>query len=108
MERFRAITLLLIGAAEMACGSAVFNPPFPFPPPGKLGRAGSPHAGSTLRASQKRWLASLLSAPPHKRAAAPLCIPPLRSVSDCRGSEDNRNRPNGLPRRYVYKDLGPL
>src|SRR5579863_1032110 len=50
-------------------------PPFPFPLRGKPGRAGSPHAGSTLRASQKRWHASLRPAPP-SRGLPPPCESP--------------------------------
>jgi hypothetical protein len=42
--------------------TAVWNldAPFPVSPSGgKPGRAGSPHAGSTLRTRQKRWHASM-------------------------------------------------
>ena len=57
--------------------------PFPVSPSGgKPGRAGSPHAGSTLRASKKRCHASMLPAPPtrgiSKRfAEIPLVHPPV-------------------------------
>jgi hypothetical protein len=61
----------------MACGSKeTGTPPFPFPPPGERpGREGSPHAGSTLRASKQRWHASCCRLPPTRGAAAPLWIP---------------------------------
>jgi transposase len=50
--------------------------PFPVSPSGgKPGREGSPHAGSTPRASQKRWHASMLPAPP-TRGLPPPCGSP--------------------------------
>jgi hypothetical protein len=50
--------------------------PFPVSPSGgKPGRVGSPHAGSTLRASQNRWHASMLPAPP-TRGLPPPCVSP--------------------------------
>jgi hypothetical protein len=68
--------------------------PFPVSPSGgKPGREGSPHAGATLRASQKRWHASCAGSP-HKRAAAPLCIPrlaPRRIGPGREGREDRFN-----------------
>jgi hypothetical protein len=60
--------------AEAACGSKEFTSPFPFPQ-GKPGRAGSPHAASTLRASTKRWHASCWRLPPQEGLPPPLCIP---------------------------------
>jgi hypothetical protein len=54
-----------------------FDAPFPFPLRGKPGREGSPHAGSTLRASQKRWLVSMHPAPP-TRGLPPPCASPAR------------------------------
>ena len=52
-----------------------WDAPFPVPPSGgKPGRAGSPHAGSTLPGQQKA-LARIMRRLPHQRAAAPLCIP---------------------------------
>src|SRR5476651_338484 len=47
-----------------------------FPLRGKAGAGGFPPRRSTLRASQRRWHASCAGSP-HKRAAAPLCIPRL-------------------------------
>jgi len=62
--------------SKSACGSKEFNAPFPVSPSGgKLGRAGSPHAGSTLLASTKRWQASMLPAPP-TRGLPPPCGSP--------------------------------
>jgi hypothetical protein len=55
--------------ARLLCAKE-FNPPFPFPPRGKPGRAGSPHAGSTLPASQNRWHAAMPPAPPTSKAPA--------------------------------------
>jgi hypothetical protein len=55
---------------KLACGSKEFDPPFPFPPGASRGGDGSPHAGSTLLASQKRWPASMLPAPPTSKAPA--------------------------------------
>jgi len=52
------------------------NAPFPVSPSGgKPGRAGSPHAGSTLLASKQRRQASMLPAPP-TRGLPPPCASP--------------------------------
>ena len=75
MRNFRDIRPLVIGVAEMACGSKESNPPFPFPPGASRGGARSPHAGSTLPASKKRWHASMLPAPP-TRGLPPPCASP--------------------------------
>ena len=64
---------------EIACGSKEFNPPFPFPPGASRGGVGSPHAGSTLRASKKRCHASLLPAPP-TRGLPPPCGSPASAL----------------------------
>ena len=56
--------------------------PFPVSPKGKPGRVGSPHAGSTLRANKKRLARIDAAGSPHKRAAAPLCIPCERGGAD--------------------------
>lgn len=71
----RAIRPLSTEVAEIACGSPEFNPPFPFPPGASRGGVRSPHAGSTLRASKRRWHASLLPAPP-TRGLPPPCESP--------------------------------
>ena len=63
---------------RIACGARNLIAPFPFPLRGKPGRAGSPHAGSTLRASQKRWLVSMHPAPP-TRGLPPPCVSPARN-----------------------------
>ena len=58
---------------QIACGSKEVDRPFPVSPSGESpGRAGSPHAGSTLPASKKRWHASLPTGSPHKRVSRPL------------------------------------
>ena len=64
---------------RIACGARNLISPFPVSPSGgKPGRAGSPHAGSTPRASQKRWHASMLPAPP-TRGLPPPCVSPART-----------------------------
>ena len=64
-----------------ACGSKESDPPFPFPPGASRGGDGSPHAGSTLLASKKRWQASMLPAPP-TRGLPPPCASPASAVVD--------------------------
>ena len=66
---------------KLACGSKEFDPPFPFPPGASRGGDGSPHAGSTLLASTKRWQASMLPAPP-TRGLPPPCASPASAVVD--------------------------
>jgi hypothetical protein len=70
--------------------------PFPVSPSGgKPGREGSPHAGSTLRASQKRWHASSYRLPPQE-GLRPLVHPPLvftgKGVDKSRPSHGSRDR----------------
>ena len=70
----------MVWRSKSACGSKEFNSPFPVSPSGgRPGRAGSPHAGSTLLASKKRWQASLLPAPP-TRGLPPPCGSPASAV----------------------------
>jgi hypothetical protein len=65
--------------AQNACGSReVGTPPFPFPPGGKPGRAGSPHAAGTLSASKKRWHTSMPRLPPQGGFQTAALKPPLR------------------------------
>jgi hypothetical protein len=65
---------------KSACGSKEFNAPFPVSPSGgKPGRAGSPHAGSTLLASKGGWQPSMLPAPP-TRGLPPPCESPASAV----------------------------
>jgi hypothetical protein len=72
----------MVSPSKSACGSKEFNAPFPVSPSGgKPGRAGSPHAGSTLLASKKRWQASLLPAPP-TRGLPPPCASPASAVAN--------------------------
>ena len=67
---------------ESACGSSEFRHPFPVSPSGgKPGRVGSPQAGGTLRASKRRWHASMLPAPP-TRGLLPPCASPASAWSD--------------------------
>ena len=70
----------MLWPSESACGSKEFNAPFPVSPSGgKPGRAGSPHAGSTLLASKGGWQASMLPAPP-TRGLPPPCGSPASAV----------------------------
>ena len=56
-----------------------WNSPFPVSPSGgKPGRAGSPHAASTLRASKKRWHTSMPRLPPQGGFQSAALKPPLR------------------------------
>jgi hypothetical protein len=71
------------------------TPPFPFPPPGESrGGRVPPTPASTLPASKKRWQASCAGSP-HKRAAAPLCIPCERGTQGlamCETPEERQAR----------------
>ena len=83
-------------------GAKEFNPPFPFPPGASRGGARSPHAGSTLRASKRRWLASLLPAPPTRGLP-----PPCESPAEQRYRKEERARTTEhgrmvVKRRNVY------
>ena len=70
----------MVWRSKSACGSKEFNAPFPVSPSGgKPGRAGSPHAGSTLLASKGGWQASMLPAPP-TRGLPPPCGSPASAV----------------------------
>jgi hypothetical protein len=60
---------------ELACGSKEFDPPFPFPPRGKPGREGIPPRRMHAARQQKALACIDATGSPHKRAAAPLCIP---------------------------------
>src|SRR5580658_473709 len=92
-------------AAKMACGSKELDLPFPVSPSGgKPGGAGSPHAGSTLRASKKRWRASMLPAPP-TRGLPPPCVSPAEQRSGFGRGCGHRDRPGGLRRRHAYTNL---
>jgi hypothetical protein len=75
MRNFRDIRPLVIGVAEMACGSKESNPPFPFPPRGKPGRGAFPPRRKHVACQQKALARIDAAGSPHKRAAAPLCIP---------------------------------
>ena len=59
----------------MACGSKESEPPFPFPPRGKPGREGIPPRREHAVRQQKALAHIDAAGSPHKRAAAPLCIP---------------------------------
>jgi hypothetical protein len=69
------------GLAPGVRDSAQGSSPFPFPQGEKPGREGSPHAGSTLRASQKRWHATMPPAPP-TRGLPPPCASPARAIQN--------------------------
>ena len=89
MVPFPDIRSLLTRAPEMAYGSKESDPPFPFPPGEKPGRAGSPHAGSTLPASKRRWHPSMLPAPP-TRGLPPPCESPAEQP--CRPWTESRTK----------------
>jgi hypothetical protein len=59
----------------MACGSKEFQPPFPFPQRGKPGRGRFPPRRKHAARQQKTLSRIDAAGSPHKRAAAPLCIP---------------------------------
>jgi hypothetical protein len=60
--------------ARLLCAKE-FNPPFPFPPRGKPGRGGFPPRRKHAARQPKPLARSDAAGSPHKRAAAPLCIP---------------------------------
>jgi len=73
----------MVSPSKSACGSKEFNAPFPVSPSGgKPGRAGSPHAGSTLRASKGGWHVAMLPAPP-TRGLPPPCASPACASGIC-------------------------
>ena len=96
-----AIRVAPASVPEIACGSKEFNPPFPFPPRASRGGVGSPHAGEHAARQQKQLARIDAAGSPHKRAAAPLCIPCERArdgLSDLHNRrfqtvEVGRNRP---------------
>ena len=59
-----------------ACGSEEFDPPFPFPPRGKPGRAGSPHAGARCAPANGAGTHRCCRLPPQE-GSAPLRDPPI-------------------------------
>ena len=60
---------------QFACGSKELDRPLSrVPLRGKAGAGGFPPRRDTCRASKNRWHAPC-GGSPHKRAAAPLCIP---------------------------------
>ncbi len=66
---------------RMACGARNWISPFPFPLRGKAGAGGFPPRRKHA-ARQPKALARIDAAgSPHKRAAAPLCIP--RAARKC-------------------------
>lgn len=83
MEAGRIGGLDKYGKEPAAQGIGLFlNSPFPVSPSGgKPGRAGSPHAGSTLRTSKMRCHASMLPAPP-TRGLPPPCESPARESTN--------------------------
>jgi hypothetical protein len=90
---------------KMACGSKEFDPPFPFPPRGKPGREGIPPRRKHAARQQKALARIDAAGSPHKRAAAPLCIPRSHApgiFQNLCGEENNRalgfNGPIGMAR----------
>src|SRR5215469_16255167 len=95
-------------AREIGLRQQGIESPFPVSPRGKPGRDGSPHAGSTPRASKKRCHAAMLPAPPTKRAAAPLCIPcehRVRIHNQCSKENIRETKKDG---RHVVLDFYDL
>jgi hypothetical protein len=78
MCNFRDIRPLVIGVAEMACGSKESNPPFPFPPGASWGGRVPPTPGSTLPASKNAGTHRCCRLPPQE-GCRPLVHPPLSS-----------------------------
>jgi hypothetical protein len=76
--------------ARVLCAKE-FNPLFPFPPQGKAGAGGFPPRRKHA-ARQPKPLARIDAAgSPHKRAAAPLCIPPAQRIRP--GRQPGQPRP---------------
>ena len=83
----------------MACGSKEFDPPFPFPPRGKLGREGIPPRRKHAARQQKALARIDAAGSPHKRAAAPLCIPRLHPAYYRTGAASENTRAFGSSER---------
>ena len=66
---------LTFSSNKLACGSKEFDPPFPFPPQGQAGAGGFPPRRKHAARQQKALARIDAAGSPHKRAAAPLCIP---------------------------------
>ena len=90
---------------EMACGSKEFDLPLSrFPLPGKAGAGGfPPRRRARCAASKNRWHASCAGSP-HKRAAAPLCIPCERDTQGLAICETTAM--SGHTRRPKWADAG--
>src|SRR2546425_7682291 len=75
---------------ESACGSKELEPLSRFPLRGQAGAGGfPPRRPARCAASKKRWHASCAGSP-HKRAAAPLCIPCERCSAGFENLKNNR------------------
>src|ERR1700694_5237279 len=88
-DSFGKVSLLCAPPFQTAQSLKEFDPPFSFPPRGRRGGEGSPHAGASC-APAKSAVTQPASGSPHKRGfkalplKPPLCIPPtarLRAVS---------------------------
>ena len=86
---------------EMPAAARNWNAPFPVSPSGgKPGRAGSPHAGSTLR-GQPKALARIVRRLPPQEGCRPL-VDPLRARYAGHGNlQDNRE-----VRTHAAADIG--
>src|SRR5438067_4655314 len=72
---WRAISTGPQRGAEIACGSKEFWTPFPVSPKGQAGAGGFPPRRKHAARQQKALARIAAAGSPHKRAAAPLCIP---------------------------------
>jgi hypothetical protein len=105
-EGFRAMTPVPMGAAKMACGSKEFELPLSrFPLRGQAGAGRVPPTPEARCAPAKSAGTPRCCRLPPQEGCRPLVDPPLSSLPGHGGLRDNRNRPNGLPRRHAYTNL---
>ncbi len=94
-ERRTALTqstvTTLVGVAEMACGSEESKSPFPVSPKGQAGAGRFPPRRKHAARQQKALARIDAAGSPHKRAAAPLCIPCVHCSAGLDNLYDTRN-----------------
>jgi len=92
---------------KSACGSKELNPPFPFPPRGKPGGDGSPHAAS--RSVPANIAGTAHAAAPPARGLRPLRYPPpVRCPRWQAASHRQENRKTSEDGRHVGLDFYDL